>query len=204
MRLNFPDDEAKFDWLPLLLDAYAVIDNGILLAINNGGHRKNLSLACKEGCDNCCRTHKDIPVYPIELVGIYWFTIEKITEPIRGILKKQLGDCSKDSPCPFLIKASCSIHPMRPIACRQFNVFAKKCEDGEDPYYTRRDDVLTPVQEYTDEAFYVTLPFYGITNETDKVHIIKNNLIHSQVHILRLLNWKELAARMKEFDPGTV
>ncbi|MBI4691455.1 MAG: YkgJ family cysteine cluster protein [Nitrospirae bacterium] len=103
---------------------------------------------------------------------------------------------SKDAPCPFLINASCSIHAIRPISCRQFNVFNRKCDEGEDPYYTRRDDVLTPIQEYTDRAFYIMLPFYGITDETDKAHVIKNNLIHSQVRILQLLNWKELAVKM--------
>ena len=199
-RLHFPDDEAKFHWLPMLLDAYAVIDEGIAVGIKDYEERRNAKLACKEGCDSCCLTHKDIPVYPLELVGIYWFVIEKITEPLRETLKRQLASYEIGKPCPFLINSLCSTHPVRPISCRQFNVFNKQCNDGEDPYYTRRDDVLTPIQDYTNKAFYIMLPFYGIADEAEKIHIIENNLIHTQVQVLQSCNWKELAKRMDEFD----
>lgn len=199
-RIQFPDDESKFKWLPMLLDAYAIVDNGVAVAISDEENRRNVKLACKKGCDNCCRTHKDVPVYPLELVGIYWFSIEKITHPVRDILKKQLSSHFKGEPCPFMINGSCSIYLLRPVACRQFNVFSKPCEKDEDPYYTRRDDVLTPIQDYTNRAFSVMLPFYGVTNESDKAHVIKNNLIHTQVTILQSCNWRELARRMDEFD----
>jgi len=200
MRLSFSDDELRFKWLPMLLEAYAIIDSGIAIAITDEEKKRNVKLSCKKGCDNCCRTHKDIPVYPLELVGIYWFSSEKITGSTRDILKRQLSSHSKGNPCPLLVNSSCSIHPLRPISCRQFNVFNKPCSEGEDPYYTRRDDVLTPIQDYTNQAFSVMLPFYDITSEIDKIHVIKNNLIHTQVRILQSLNWKELAKRMDEFD----
>ncbi|MBS1114086.1 MAG: hypothetical protein H6Q92_1849, partial [Nitrospirae bacterium] len=38
--------------------------------------------------------------------------------------------------------------------CRQFNVFGSPCAEGEDPYYTRREDVLLPIKQYTDRAFF--------------------------------------------------
>lgn len=199
-RVQFPEDEIKFRWLPLLLDAYAIVDQGIAVAVSAEEEKRNLNLSCRKGCDNCCRTHKDIPVYPLELVGIYWFSTEKIVQPVREILERQLSNHIKGDPCPFLIDSSCSIHLIRPIACRQFNVFTRQCEEGEDPFYTRRDDVLTPIKDYTDQAFYTMLPFYGITDEADKIHAIKNNLIHSQVRILQSCNWKELVGIMTDFD----
>ncbi|MEK7789850.1 MAG: YkgJ family cysteine cluster protein, partial [Planctomycetota bacterium] len=167
-RMHFPDEESRFPWLSMLLDSYAIIDEGISVAVVKEETEKNIKLACKEGCHNCCRTHKDIPVYPIELVGIYWFSTEKIKQPLRGIVKKQLSSHTKNDSCPFLINGSCSIHVIRPISCRQFNVFSKPCAEGEDPYYTRRDDVLTPIEDYTKKAFLATLPFYGITDEKEQ------------------------------------
>ncbi len=200
MRLHFPDDESKFGWLPMLLDAYAIIDRGVAAAITREEKRQNTKVACKKGCSSCCHTHKDIPMYPLELVGVYWFVIEKTVQPLRAVLKKQLLSFEKGGPCPFLTDDSCSIHPLRPVACRQFNVFRKPCEKDEDPFFTRRDDVLTPIQEYVDQAFTIMLPFYGITNEADKVRAIQQNLIHTQVSNLKSYKWRKLSERMDEFD----
>jgi Fe-S-cluster containining protein len=199
-RMCFPDEESRFLWLSMLLDSYAIIDEGISAAIVKEETERNIKLACKEGCDNCCRVNKDIPVYPIELVGIYWFSTEKAAQPIREILKKQLLSHTKSDPCPFLINNSCSVYIVRPASCRQFGVFNKPCDKGEDPYYTRRDDVLTPIEDYTKKAFLATLPFYGITDEKEKNHFIENNLIHAQAVNLQEYDWKKLVKIMDDFD----
>lgn len=197
--INYEQDRGKFPWLTMLLDAYEIIDKGIRIAIIKEEKRHNIELSCKNGCANCCKTHKDIPVYPLELTGIYWYVIEKITTHIRQPLKKQLASHKKPV-CPFLVDESCSIYPVRPVACRQFNVFGKQCEAGEDAYHTRREDVLIPIKDYTEKAFFVMLPFYGITNEGDKNHAIKNNLIHAHAQNLHSTNWRLLARRMDDFD----
>ncbi len=51
MRLRFPEDEEKRAWLAPLLEAYAVIDEGVSLAVREDGR----GLACRKGCGNCCR-----------------------------------------------------------------------------------------------------------------------------------------------------
>ncbi len=195
----FKIEKVKLPWLGLLLDAYEIIDRGVRTAIQREVKKHGRKLACKKGCSNCCKTHKDIPVYPSELVGIYWYAIEKITQPIRQPLKKQLAFHKKPE-CPFLVNGDCSIYPLRPVACRQFNVFTKECEKKEDPYHTRRGDVLSPIKDYTEKAFYVMLPFYGIINEKDKKLAIKNNLIHAHAQNLHSINWKLLSKRMDDFD----
>lgn len=199
-RIHFHEDEAKLSWLPLLLDAYAVIDMGIRTAIKQEIKKNNGSLACRENCCNCCRFQTDIAIYPMELVGIYWYCIEKIQKPFRDILKTNLLSHSKQPPCPFLIDNSCSIYYVRPVACRQFNVFGNPCAAGEDPFHTRRKDVLTPIQDYIDRAFYIMLPFYGVRKESDKKQALKNNLIHTKVQNLQECNWRILAKRMEDFD----
>lgn len=199
MRLKFPE-ESKFPWLPLLLDAYEIIDNGVEVAINEEENLSSKKLACKKGCDNCCSTHKDIPLYPHELVGIYWYTTEKITKPLRDIIKKQLSAHAEGAPCPFLIDSSCAIHPIRPASCRQFNVFSRQCEKGEDPYYTRRPDVLTPIEAYTHRAFSVILLFYGVNAEENETEEVINTIILTQASNLQSHDWKKLVRIMENFD----
>ena len=199
-HLRFPDDEARFQWLSMLLDSYAVIDEGISAAAGKEENKRNGKLACKEGCNICCGVNKDIPVYPIELVGIYWFSNEKAGQSVRETLKKQLLIHTKSDPCPFLVNNSCSIYIVRPASCRQFGVFNKPCDKGEDPYYTRRDDVLTPIEDYTKKAFLATLPFYGITDEKEQIHFIENNLIHAQAVNLQVYDWRKLVKVMDDFD----
>lgn len=198
-KLNFNEDVKVQPWLHFLIEAYYIVDKGISFAINSELKRKKV-LACKNRCSNCCKTHKDIPVYPLELVGISWYVVEKIEGDYREILKKQLLEYSEDKPCPFLINDSCIIHPMRPIACRQFIVFNKPCEINEDPYYTRREDVLTPQKKYVDMAFFTMLPFYGIDDEKERWRIIEKGSIHSIVKIIQTCNWKSLAEKMNEYD----
>lgn len=81
-RLSFPDDESRQAWLPLLLEACAIVDAGINEAIRRE-EKQGRSLACHKGCAACCRSHTTIPVYPLELIGINWYVVEKITAPVR-------------------------------------------------------------------------------------------------------------------------
>lgn len=194
-RISFPEDEQRLPWLPLLLDAYAIADTGVAVAVRDEEKRRKSHLACAKGCGNCCEQQRDIPLYPHELVGIYWYVSEKLAPSLRDALEVRLTAHTSDPPCPFLIDGSCSIHPLRPVGCRQFNVFTKPCVPGEDPYFTRREDVLTPLPEYTDRAFAVVLTFYRLEQERDVGRAIK--LIRSQIMNLQEYDWKKLAAAMK-------
>jgi len=198
-RLSFPSDEKNHPWLPILLDAYYIVDRGVAKAIESE-QKKGGRLACSKGCSSCCKTHKDIPVYPLELVGISWYVTEKITGPEREVLRKKLENHEENDPCPFLVDGLCSVHSMRPIACRQFNVFGKPCAEGEDPYYTRREDVLPPVKKHVDQAFFIMLPFYGIEKESERVKVVENGDMHKMVRVMQACNWKSLAEKMHNFD----
>ncbi len=198
-RLSFPSDEKNHPWLPLLLDAYSMIDKGIDEAIRTA-LKKGRTLACRKGCSNCCRTHHTIPVYPLELVGLSWYVTEKMSGTERGIIRGQLQRYAENDPCPFLVNGACSVHPMRPVSCRQFNVFDTPCAVGEDPYYTRRQDVLSPIMKYTDRAFFLMLPFYGVEDERERWRLIESGAVHQVVKLMQTCNWKSLAGKMEEFD----
>jgi Fe-S-cluster containining protein len=198
-RLHSPADEKQHPWLPMLLDAYYIIDKGIVEALKAGA-RRGRKLACRKGCSSCCKTHQTIPVYPLELVGLSWYVTEKVSGPAREIIKTQLRNYQENDPCPFLVDGACSVHPMRPISCRQFMVFGKPCDDGEDPYYTRREDVLTPITKFTGRAFFIMLPFYGVANESERWKIIERGAVHQVVKLMQTCNWRSLAEKMEEFE----
>ncbi len=198
-RLHFPNDEKDNPWLKLLIDSYYVVDKGVAGAIAIK-EKNGTNLACREGCSTCCHTHKDIPLYPLELKGIAWYAAEKIKGPVREILKNQLARFKRNHSCPFLIEDSCSIHQVRPMACRQFNVFGTPCSEGEDPYYSRREDVMDPVKKYVDQAFFIMLSFHGIEKESDRIKIIEDGSIHKTVKELHACKWNHLADKMEKVD----
>lgn len=144
-RKAFPDDEARIPWLSMLLGAYHTVDVGIAEAIQEQQAQGRV-LTCTKGCANCCRAHRTIPVYPLELAGLTRYVTEHVAEPTRSRLREQLRRHTSGDPCPFLVDDLCAVHPLRPMACRQFNVFGQACGVGEDADYTRREDVLTPIK----------------------------------------------------------
>lgn len=193
-RLHF-DDERRLAWLGPLLDAYHRIDQGV----HEGVRREELRgrrLACSNGCSACCRTHLTIPIYPLELMGLYWYCGERLEGALRRRIQSKLEGFVGGAACPFLVDAACAVHPMRPIACRQFNVFDRVCAEGEDAFHSRRGDVLTPLRRYADEAYDLMLPFYGVTDRRERKAAIKTGRIHALARVLQEFDWTKLAQRM--------
>ena len=75
-------------------------------------------------------------------------------------------------------------------------MFTAPCAPGEDPYFTRRDDVLEPIPEYLDRAFAAVLPFYNLKAEGDASGAIKT--VRSQIMNLLSFDWSKLAALMEK------
>lgn len=198
-RLQFPLNEAVHHWLTPLMDSYFIADKGIYKAVFKE-LKKGRALACTKGCSSCCKTHKDIPVFPLELVGITWFATEKVEGETRQILKRQLLQHQTLDGCPFLVEDVCSIHPMRPLACRHFNVFGQVCADGEDAYHTRRQDVLTPIKKYKDEALQITLPFYASMDTKEQKKLIESGSLNKLARAMKDCHWQSLPAKMDSFE----
>lgn len=195
-RLSFPEDEKENEWLSNLLDSYFTADKGIFDSVLKE-ERKGRQLACANGCSTCCTTHVTIPLYPLEILGIYWFVILKTEPKIKEEIKKSLKTFESGKACPFLIEGSCSIHPMRPLACRHFNVFKKPCGVGEDPYYTRRGDVLNPDEKVKNKALALMLSFHGITDRKERKEYVRSGKIHELARNLQEVEWSKLALRIE-------
>jgi Fe-S-cluster containining protein len=195
-RLSFPEDEKETGWLSDLLDSYYTADRGIYDLIRKE-EKKGRKLACARGCSTCCSTHVTIPVYPMELLGIYWYVLLKLEKDRQKLLKERLTNFERSGGCPFLVDGVCIIHPMRPLACRHFNVFRTPCAPGEDPYYTRREDVLTPDESAKNKALTYLLSIHGINDRKEKKEFVKSGQIHSLARNLQEIEWHKLADRIE-------
>jgi Fe-S-cluster containining protein len=205
-RLTFAADEKRLPWLSLLLEMYHTTDQGVAQGIRQG-ERQGRTLACTRGCAACCRSHVDIPVYPLELAGIAWFATERLSGELREKLQRQLAQHAANPSCPFLADEACSIHPLRPMACRHFNVFDRACAEGEDAFHTRRGDVLTPVAFYKNKALAMMLRHHQVPTETERKAHVADGSVHNLAQSLRGLRWENLAKRMQQWSnpsaPGT-
>ncbi len=193
-RLRFPEDEKRQPWLPLLLEIQHLTNQAVAAAIKTDGRK----LACARGCAVCCRDQADIPVYPLELMGIAWYTAEKLDGDLRNRVRSQLQQHRTLGACPFLVDAACAIHPLRPMACRQFNVFGTVCAPGEDAFHTRRGDVLRPDAKRKDEALREMLRHHHVKDGHERRRLVESGEVHRLAQNLREMRWETLAARMAD------
>jgi Fe-S-cluster containining protein len=193
------EDEVRLPWLGILLNMQRLTNEGVAQGIATG-EAAGRKLACGRGCATCCRTHADIPVYPLELMGIYWFVVEKLAGETRQRVRAQLENHKQLDGCPFLLDEACAIHPVRPMACRLFNVFDTVCAPGEDAFHTRPADVLPPPEAAKREALMVMLEYHQVESDKDRATVVDSGAVHQLAKNLRELPWENLALRMQAFD----
>ena len=201
--VRFPADEAKHPWLPILLRMHALVDAGIATAVRAEERRRGLRRACGKGCDVCCRTQSDIPVFQIELAGISWYSVEKLEGAVRSAVHTGLERHVPGAhECPFLLEHSCAVHPVRPIACRLFTVFGRPCAEGEDPFHVRHPDLLASPPGLLASAYRVMLPFHGVTEPKDQETWLERGLIKTLAVNLPTRDWQSLARLMDDANAG--
>ena len=193
--LAFAEDAARLPWLGLLLDMYRITDEGVAQGVREG-ERKGRTLACARGCAACCRSHTDIPVYPLELAGIAWYVVEQLRGAQRETLRRQLAQHRSTPSCPFLVEEACAIHPLRPMACRHFNVFDRACAEGEDAFHTRAQDVLRPVAFHKNKALAMMLRHHDVPTASEREARVADGSVHTLAQSLRALRWESRARRM--------
>lgn len=192
-------EEARLPWLPLLLAAQAAVDAGVAAGVRER-ERRGGRPACRRGCSVCCRAQADIAVFPLELVGLSWYAVEKLEGPAREAVRAQLAAHARGGPCPFLVGGACAAYPVRPMACRSFTVFGAPCAEGEDPWHARRADVLDPQPAALERARRAMLPFHGVDDRGEQDLWIARGLLDTLARSLPQLDWRSLARKMEEHD----
>ena len=198
-RVSYPEDEAKYSWLSTLLDTYHVLDTGISLELKQAELERRAKVACHNGCSNCCV----LPVVPItepERWGISWFSSEKLTDDVRKSVAYQLQHHKEITQCPFLVDTTCSIYPMRPIACRMLFMFGNPCKPDEDIEKTRMHDAWTHSRDVGKKVAMTILPLFGITEKREKVIAFEEGYLYSVAKPIHELSWIPTYHEMERFD----
>lgn len=71
-------------------------------------------MACRKGCDACCR---HIGLFPVEAAAVR-AAFEDAPPAIRDRIRTQARKASPDGPCPLLNAGACLLYGARPIICR--------------------------------------------------------------------------------------
>jgi Fe-S-cluster containining protein len=160
IEAELPDGAAR---LSDLLPAIRAITEAVVNASVGEASRAGASISCRAGCGACCRQPVPIAgceaealrrlvaempeVRRMEIEARFAEACERLRT--HGVLDRMLdmpnlSDCDERQAlgleyfglgiaCPFLEDESCSIHPERPLACREYLVTspAEYCADPE-------------------------------------------------------------------------
>jgi Fe-S-cluster containining protein len=135
-----------------LLPVLQALDDGLVQAATAQRAKEGVHVSCKAGCGACCRQMVPISIFEAEFLANWMRTLpeerqEQLAERFHrglqalqaaGILERMesaeafaLDDAGREFaidylrqqiPCPFLEAESCSIHPIRPLVCREYLV----------------------------------------------------------------------------------
>ncbi|HKZ17694.1 MAG TPA: YkgJ family cysteine cluster protein, partial [Geobacteraceae bacterium] len=71
-------------------------------------------IACRKGCDACCR---HISLFPVEAVNLAQ-ALRQLPEAQASHIREKARSASPDGPCPLLEDGACLLYSARPIICR--------------------------------------------------------------------------------------
>ena len=158
-----------------LLPVLQSLDDSLLTAVSEQVHEVGLEVSCRAGCGACCRQMVPLSIFEAEALSTWIATLDPETRQIlaqrfhqsllklseTGLINRLM---SKDwlggketaqeivldyfylgIPCPFLQDESCSIHPIRPLVCREYLVTSdpRHCAD---PRSLQADPVPVPLR----------------------------------------------------------
>jgi len=136
-----------------LLPSLQELSNRIATGVEDKVKRNGLAVSCRKGCGACCRQHVPISPAEARLLSVIVDNMpDDVRETIRerfdqasrrleeSGIKEQALNYHRLSPpevqemvhayfrlgipCPFLEDESCSIHPFRPLICREYLVIS--------------------------------------------------------------------------------
>ncbi|QNI33782.1 YkgJ family cysteine cluster protein [Alloacidobacterium dinghuense] len=157
-KLDVPAGKTTLtELLPILQNFDSSIIDHVVSEATGAGH----PVSCRAGCGACCRQMVPLSIFEAEFLSKWFSTLpverqaeleerfrralirlkeagvlDKIMDPNWGTDEKSFVQMAVDYfhagvPCPFLEDESCSIHPIRPLICREYLVTspAELCQD---------------------------------------------------------------------------
>lgn len=147
--------------LTQLLPILQNIENAIVGRVAQEAEKADMPISCGPGCGACCRQMVPVSLFEAEALAGWMKTLpeeqrsaleERFHRALvalrdAGVIEKILSEewvvggelvtemaidyFHAGVPCPFLENESCSIHPMRPLSCREYLVTSPPefCDD---------------------------------------------------------------------------
>ena len=157
--------------LTQILPVLQSLDDSLIAGVAAQYDKAGVHVSCRAGCGTCCRQFVPISIFEAEALAAWFQTLpedrqQQIADRFHqgltqfassGLLEPVLAgewfsdmESSKQQaleylrlriPCPFLEDESCSIHPIRPLICREYLV-------GSDPKfcYEPSTDTVIPIK----------------------------------------------------------
>lgn len=97
-----------------LLDNYRQLVKKVDALCRTIEERHASHLACRKGCDDCCR---HLSLFRVEAVALAK-ALDDVPEPERSRIRQRARKATVDGPCPLLDQGRCLLYEARPIICR--------------------------------------------------------------------------------------
>jgi Fe-S-cluster containining protein len=160
--------------LTQILPVLQSIDDSLIAGVGAHLAETGRKISCKAGCGACCRQMVPVSIFEAEALAAWIRTLPESRQQelaarfhqtllklaAAGLIDRMVdenwfsGDATARQmnldyfyqrvPCPFLEDESCSIHPIRPLICREFLVSSAP-EHCADPGALRTVPVLLPL-----------------------------------------------------------
>ncbi len=188
-------DEARHPWLTILLDTYYILTTGTTLALKDEEIRRGQTIGCGPGCTGCC-LRPEVPVTLLEVLGIWWYVMEKLPPEVSARLKQRLINRKASLQCPFLEEGRCVVYPLRPLACRFLHVFGSPCKPEEIPVQDRPQDVWLP-REAVPRAIFTMLEYFGFNTVEERLKALEEGYVATVSSAMSEFPWENLARAEK-------
>jgi len=185
-RKRYPEHERQYPWLGPLLETYHRTDRTVQKDLKKSGKK----VACGKGCDVCCH-NMGVPITEPEVPAVSWYVVEMMRGETRDKLIREIEDFEPgQEKCPFLVDSACGIYAVRPLACRTFHVFNKKCQPGESIVDTRPQDFYIPPSAKLLEASRPLFRHLGFLTSAEQDEAFHSGFLESISHELNHMDWK--------------
>jgi Fe-S-cluster containining protein len=160
--------------LTQILPVLQSLDDSLIAGVSSQLAEAGHPISCKAGCGACCRQMVPISIFEAEALAAWIRTLPEARQrelagrfhqallklAAAGLVDRMVNEdllanteatrqmgldyFYQRIPCPFLEDESCSIHPIRPLICREYLVSSAP-EHCADPAALRTEHVLLPL-----------------------------------------------------------
>lgn len=116
---------AQFD--PDMLRNYQQLAGRVAELCGQIEERCREHLACRVGCDSCCR---HLSLFWVEAVALAW-ALKQADPALAETIRQQARHATPDGPCPLLLGGRCLLYAARPLICRTHGLPLLLERDGE-------------------------------------------------------------------------